>query len=668
MIEDWKERQFAYHTGAEHDMRRLAFHLVFLASLNWAGAMDLREVAAVLEARCLDCHDGEIREGGVNLEGLLATKDFRAKEQAKIWLKVERVVASGEMPPKKKKPLTAADRAAVTDWFTTAFVLKDGREHIGATPLRRLTRYELINTLEDLLHVSLKPPYVFSWEVPALLPSTLENLLPTDAPGESGFTNDAAQQAGTQPPLLKLNAAFEFALKTFAQSPDALEKVLGMKEVPADLPNAEARTILQRFTRRAWRGYPSADNEAVVWRAYLEKRKAAPPQAALLHAMRVALLSPAFVYRMEMVQNRPRPYLVNDRELANRLSYFLWASMPDAELVTKAERGELRRPDVLAEQVDRLLNSPKRLALAEDFAGQWLGFGALVEDRVFYRGESWTRGVYDEALFFFDELVKSDRPILDLIDSDWIYQSNYTGVRTGGGGHAFEAKYADIFAERRKRPGGIRERFYEPPRLIKIKSDQRGGLITSVGILRVTSAPERTNPIRRGVWMLDRLLGRQLHAPENIPALSQSERVNGKKLEDLADIMKAHTSKAICVSCHQHIDPLGLGLENYDPSGKWRTTYPNRRPVKSDGAFPNGAAFNTPRAMKQILLKDYRDPIVRNFTERLLAYAIGRKLEPHDRPAVDRICAALAADGYKMNTLIRGIVASPQFQQRQDIP
>ena len=323
---------------------------------------------------------------------------------------------------------------------------------------------------------------------------------------------------------------------------------------------------------------------------------------------------------------------------------------------------------VLAAQIDRMLNSPKRLALAEDFAGQWLGFADIVDNRVFYRNENWNRGVYDEVLFFFDELVKSDRPILDIIDSDWIYQSNYTGVRTAGGGHAFEAKYADIFDWRRQRPKGIRERFYEPPRLIRINSDKRGGVITSVGIMRVTSAPEKTNPIRRGVWLLDKMLGRQLHAPENIPALSQSERVNGKRLEDLADIMKAHTSKAICVSCHQHIDPLGLGLENFDPYGKWRTTYNNRRQVKSNGTFPNGQDFNTPRAMKGVLLNEYRAPIVKNFAERLLAYAIGRKLEPHDRPTIQRLCAALEADGYKMNTLIRGIIASPQLQQRQDTP
>ena len=650
-------------------MRRVLFHFVFLASLGWAGAAELREVAALMEARCLDCHDGETREGGVDLERLLAAKDVSAKANRKVWLQVDRVVAAGEMPPKKKKPLTAADKAVVTDWFTGTFVLKAGREQIGATPLRRLTRYELINTLEDLLHVNLKPAYVFSPEVPALLPSTLETLLPADAPGESGFTNDAAQQAGTQLPILKLSAAFEYALKRFAQDQTAREKLFGTKRLPDELPDAEARKILEQFTARAWRGYRNADNAAVVWRAYQRQRAArARPADALLHAMKIGLLSPAFVYRMETVRDEAAPYRVRAVELANRLSYFLWATMPDDELFALAESGKLLEEAVLAAQIDRMLNSPKRLALAEDFAGQWLGFADIVDNRVFYRNENWNRGVYDEVLFFFDELVKSDRPILDIIDSDWIYQSNYTGVRTAGGGHAFEAKYADIFDWRRQRPKGIRERFYEPPRLIRINSDQRGGVITSVGIMRVTSAPEKTNPIRRGVWLLDKMLGRQLHAPENIPALSQSERVNGKRLEDLADIMKAHTSKAICVSCHQHIDPLGLGLENFDPYGKWRTTYSNRRPVKSDGTFPNGQAFNTPRAMKGVLLSEYRAPIVKNFAERLLAYAIGRKLEPHDRPTVQRLCAALEADGYKMNTLIRGIIASPQFQQRQDTP
>ncbi|MFP6739028.1 MAG: DUF1592 domain-containing protein [Planctomycetota bacterium] len=369
-----------------------------------------------------------------------------------------------------------------------------------------------------------------------------------------------------------------------------------------------------------------------------------------------------------MVKDKPTPYRVDAYELASRLSYFLWASMPDAELFSLAADGRLLDETVLLAQVDRMLKSPRRISLSEDFAGQWLGFGELWTNKVFYRNERWNRGIYDELLFFFDELIKSDRSILEIVDSDWIYQSDYTGVRTAGKGHSFAMKHGDIFGSRRQNPPGIQEQFYKPPRLISIKSDQRGGLITSVGILRVTSAPEKTNPIRRGVWLLDRIIGRPMHAPENVPALSKSEKVDGKKLTDLADILKVHTSKAVCVSCHKHIDPLGLGLENFDPFGKWRTAYRNKRPVRSSGVFPSGETFETPGRMKEVLLGEYRQPIVKNIAGRMLAYALGRKLEPHDRPAVRRICDTLEQDGFKINTLVSAIARSRQFQCRQDQP
>ena len=382
--------------------------------------------------------------------------------------------------------------------------------------------------------------------------------------------------------------------------------------------------------------------------------------------MKTALLSPAFIYRMETIKDQDTPYDISDYELASRLSYFLWASMPDEELFTLAQSGQLRKESVLSGQIDRLLNSPKRLSLAEDFAGQWLGFSEIVSNRVFYRNQNWNRGVYDEVLFFFDELIRSDRSILEIIHSDWIYQSNYTGVRAGGSNSSLPSRYEDIFKWRRQRPEGIRERFYDPPRLIKIKNDQRGGIITSVGILRTTSAPEKTNPVRRGVWMLDKIIGRKMHAPENVPALSKSQKVDGKRLVDLADILKAHTSKAICTSCHKHIDPIGLGLESYDPYGKWRTSHKNKRPIKAFGQFPNGDQFQTPAQMKHILVNEYQKPIVKNIAERMLSYAIGRKINPHDRPAVERISAVLEENGFRMSTLIRGIISSPQFKSRQD--
>jgi hypothetical protein len=564
--------------------------------------------------------------------------------------------------------LTAEQKAQVGGWYRAFYVFRDGREHIGRSSLRRLSRYELINTLEELLHVSLKQPYVYSPEFPAFQPSTLETILPPDAPGESGFYNDAEQLAGTRPPILKYSEAFDYALRIFAQSAEAREKIFGFKGASPALGEAEADRILKGFLQRAWRGYRNPESEEIVLRAYRDTREREPPVASLLHAMKTGLLSPAFVYRIEATRDKASPYPVGAYELACRLSYFLWASMPDAELFSLAADDRLLDEKVLLAQVDRMLKSPRRISLSEDFAGQWLGFRELWTNKVFYRNERWSRGIYDEVLFFFDELVKSDRSILEIVDSDWIYQSDYTGVRSSGKRHAFDAKHGDIFASRRNNPPGIQEQFYKPPYLLKIKSDQRGGLITTVGIMRVTSAPEKTNPIRRGVWLLDRIIGRSMHAPENVPALSKSEKVDGKKLTDLADILKVHTSKAICVSCHKHIDPLGLGLENFDPFGKWRTSYRNKRPVRSSGVFPNGDTFETPRRMKQILVEEYRAPIVKNIAGRMFAYALGRKLEPHDRPALRRICDTLEQEGFKINTLIADIIRSKQFQCRQDQP
>ena len=594
--------------------------LFFVAGLSCFSADKLQPVLGLIEDRCLDCHDSETRKGGIDLSELTPEADLGAEITQTLWLRVERVVRMGEMPPAKKKPLTAEQKESLQTWFGEAFVLKDGREHIGATPLRRLSRYELVNTLEDLLFISLDRPYVFSPEFPALLPSTIESILPPDVPGESGFFNDAEQLSSGKPPILRLTQAYDYALQMFSQTPSARERIFGFADVPADLPLAKAEAVLQRFMLRAFRGYRNDANETLVLQAYQSKRVSAPAEEALLHAMKTVLLSPAFLYRMETVRGKVRPYNVSEFELS------------------------------------------------EDFAGQWLGFRELWHNQAFYRNEAWNRGVYDELLFFFDELVKSDRSVLELIDSDWVYQSNYAGVRTSGDGHAFESRYDDIFAVRRKRPPGIQERFYDPPRMLKVNSQQRGGVITTVGIMRLTSAPEKTNPIRRGVWMLDKIIGRKMHAPENIPALSQSETVNGKKLDNLADILKAHTSKAVCVSCHKHIDPIGLGLEQFGPYGKWRDQYNNKRPIKAEGTFPGGASFTTPKEMKRVLLGEYKAEIVRNIVEQTLAYALGRKLEPYDRPTVEQICMSLEANDFKMNTLIEQIVLSKPFRQRQDEP
>lgn len=233
--------------------------------------------------------------------------------------------------------------------------------------------------------------------------------------------------------------------------------------------------------------------------------------------------------------------------------------------------------------------------------------------------------------------------------------------------HRFPAQYADIFSSRRSRAGLKVERFYDPPRLYKSDSPRVGGMLTAAGIMRLTSAPKRTSPIRRGVWLLERIIGEKMHPPENIPPLAESEKkLSGSGESGPAAILKLHTARASCRACHKHIDPLGLGLENFSPQGNWRTSYADKSAIVSKGKLPNGRDFSSPKQLKRELLTFYKERITDNIVRQMLAYAIGRKLEPHDRVTIEKIKRSLAENNYRMGVLLEQIIFSRQFRFRQD--
>ncbi|MEC9094287.1 MAG: DUF1588 domain-containing protein, partial [Planctomycetota bacterium] len=358
---------------------------------------------------------------------------------------------------------------------------------------------------------------------------------------------------------------------------------------------------------------------------------------------------------------------VQSKEMAVRLLYFLWSSGPDLDLWQAALDGKLKTDEQIVQQVHRMLNSKKRISLSENFAAQWLGFDELRTNKIYYRGENWTRGVYDELLFGFDELIRCDRSILEIVDSDWAFLRN---PKFGGSQVRpvkRQGKFIDIFEDRRIRTGLKVERFYAPPQLYEVKNERFGGFLTSTGILQLTSAPNRTNPIRRGIWVLEKLVGETLHPPENIPPLAESlKRIPKGSPRNPREVLKLHTAQPSCQSCHQHIDPLGLGLEHFSPTGEWRTVYPDQSPITSQGQLPNGRSFQNPQELKNELLAFYQESIVDNVVRRLLAYAIGRKIFPHDRPAIERIKKELRKSRYSMLTLIEQVVLSKQFRMRQD--
>jgi hypothetical protein len=638
-----------------------------------AFATSFTAVAEVIEARCMSCHDSDTREGGIDLTPLLQKSNASYGKYTKLWIKLENMVARGEMPPKDEGPLKPAERETIEQWFHESFVLREGRSHIGRTPLRRLTRDEFENTLEDVLSIKLKAPYRDAIADRIEL-SKIESIVPSDIPGESGFDNDAHRMEKLKPPLNELANAVHYALAEFSKDPVAKEAVLGRAEIPTDASADEIQLIISKFLLRAYRGKRErlqeyTDAYYTLYQKHVQGSKNS--NVSLRHVFEMILLSPEFLYRFEESKNLGTPYPITGVELATRLSYFLWSTTPDEELLQLGQDGSLLEDDVLKKQIARMLNSPKRLSLSENFAGQWLGFDDLLSNSEYLLNERWNRETYDEVLFFFDELIKSDRSFLEMVQSDWIYKRSSVLRARRHGYQPIDPKtvknlYADVLSSRQSKSQDRHAR-YDPPVLVITKNDKEGGIITSAAIMRLTASKSRTSPIRRGVWVLSTIIGKTLEPPPNVPSLEKArEALNLKENPSVAEVIKQHVSKSECVSCHKAIDPLGLGLENFAPTGGWRTHYPDKAPVESAGVMPNGKTFKTPREMKLLLLELYKDDIAKNFVEQMLAYALGRKLEPFDRVSLVQMVRKVKEDGYKINKVIEQIVLSKQFRCRQD--
>ncbi|MDE0734785.1 MAG: DUF1592 domain-containing protein [Pirellulaceae bacterium] len=651
-----------------------AILLVF--AIEWpprqAASMQATDATGVIAARCMSCHDRDTREGGIDLTPLLQ-KRSASEGNAKLWIKVERMVSRGEMPPRDEGPLTPGEKAAITQSFHESFVLRQGKPHIGATPLRRLTRYELEKTLEDVLSIRLKSPYRDTITGRIDL-SKIESTVPSDIPGPSGFDNDAHRMQSLKPPLKEIAEAVHYALEQFNSDAEAMQSVLGRPDIPNAVTGPEAREMITRFVSRAYRGNQErVQASALVFYELYDKhhRISKDSSESLRHVFEMILVSPDFLYRLEESKNLDTPYPVTGLELATRLSYFLWSTNPDAELRRLAQDGSLLQDNVLKSQVARMLNSPKRLSLSERFAGQWLGFDDLLSNREYFMDERWNRETYDEALFFFDELIKSDRSFLEMVQSDWIYKRasalksrrhGYVAIDPG----SVKNVYADVLSTRQSKSQDSRAK-YDPPVLVETKNDREGGIITSAAIMRLTASKTRTSPIRRGVWILSTVIGKSLEPPPNVPSLEEARvALDLKRNPSVAELIKQHVSRAECVSCHKAIDPLGLGLENFAPNGRWRTQYPDKAPVVSAGVMPNGKTFSTPREMKVLLLELYKEDIANNFVNKMLAYALGRKVEPFDRVSLKPILRKVKEDGYQIDTVIEQIVLSRQFRCRQD--
>ena len=402
-----------------------------------------------------------------------------------------------------------------------------------------------------------------------------------------------------------------------------------------------ARKILANFAAKAWRR-PVTDAELsrLVRFVDLAAQEGDSFESGIQLAVKAVLVSSRFLFRIERDQGAARA--LNGYELASRLSYFLWASMPDDALFAAAGDGSLLTPAGLSAHIRRMLADPKVNALATNFAGQWLELRNL--DSVSpdpKRFPEWDADLREamrrETLLFFSTLLTEDRGILDIIDGKFTFVNERL------------AKHYGI-------PNITGRKFQR----VDLDGERRSGVLTQASVLTVTSYPTRTSPVQRGLWVLGNFLATPPPPPPaNVPELDEAK--TGAEMS-LRQQMERHRADPNCAVCHTEMDGLGFGLENYDAVGAWRS-HDGKFPVDSAGTLPGGRSFTNPMELKTIL-RAGAEAFTQCLTEKMLTYALGRGLEPGDRPVVRAIAKKVESEGHKLSTLIREIALSPPFQQR----
>jgi len=595
---------------------------------------------------CLKCHSGDDAERGVQLDKYRTAA--AVSEDRATWRKVLSMLHARKMPPKDSRRPKDEEYDAVSAWLEAALgpAGRTGPPDPGRVTIRRLNRAEYTNTIRDLLGIEFNAAADF----------------PSD---DVGYGFDNIGDVLTLPPLLMekyLAAAEQIAAKAIvankpgdrpADYPESHRRIFLLTPPGKSSPDASAEQMLRRLATRAYRR-PISDQELARLLKLVAAARAQGDgfEASLQLALQAILVSPHFLFRVELdaEANGVGPIrALNEYELASRLSYFLWSSMPDDELFDLAAGGKLR--DNLDRQVRRMLGDPKSKALIENFAGQWLQLRNLelaAPDKSQFPAfdDDLRRAMRTESEMFFETIVREDRSVLELLDADFTFVNARLARHYG-----LEGVEGDQFRRVSLSAGGS-----------QVAVQARGGVLTQAAMLTVTSNPTRTSPVKRGKWVLENILGTPPPAPPpNVPMLRDDAKAMAAGT--LRQRMEQHRKDPNCAVCHKEMDALGFALENFDAVGAWRTK-DGAFPIDATAQLPDGRSFNGPRELKSVL-RGSKEQFARCLAEKLLTYAIGRGVEPYDRPAVDGIVNAAKSGDYKFSTLVLGIVHSDPFQKRR---
>jgi hypothetical protein len=615
----------------------------------------LTEIRPLLKTYCFECHSTTKRKAGLDLEQIDTAS--AALDLGELWDQVGERVRAEEMPPAKAKQPSEEERKQLLAWVKHVAdsrvdydkLSKEQLEQALAAPpmSRRLNRVEYNNTLRDLFGVDFRAG----------------DLLPSEGGGGEGFDNAGATLFITPVLLEKYLEAAELVLGTLfptagdkirVTTPDELARLETARRailiaVPGSntTPRDAARKVLEAFVPRAFRR-PATSQEIDRYLAIFEKanqRGDSYDQSVKL-ALKGVLISPSFLFLIETPAEKKGVYRLDHYEVASHLSYFLWSSMPDEKLLVSAAQGKLHDEAVLREQVRRMMQDPRARGLADGFASQWLGTRPLgktirPDARTFPEfDDELAAAMRDETVLFFDAIVRENRSVLELIDADFTFVNERL---------ATHYKIDGVKGSQMRR--------------IKLADPARGGVLGHAGILTVTSFPHRTSPVLRGRWILEELLGAEIPPPPpDVPVLNEGRKGKPQTMT-IRQQLEKHRAKTECASCHTRMDPLGFGLENFDPLGRWRTEQ-GGQPVDSTGVLPTGEEFSGPAELKKLLLEKRRPEFLRNLSRKALGYALGREVKRPDMVVVRDCVQSLETNGFRASSLLEGVVLSYPFSHR----
>ena len=659
--------------------------------------LSFAESKALLREHCYRCHGGEKTKGNVDLKRLSTEADFRARLE--LSSQIADALQFHNMPPDDEPQLKEGPHRELTNYFQK-LVDETLASSSAASPvtMRRLNRYEYNNAVRDLLQLKGDiyplPEKVIRESKPYYNPAS-GHFPRTVTAGNRTLGKNIIEKpilTGVVPFAMDLQAEHGFNNRgaELSVSPILLESFLSLSQSLVNSPEFDDYTKLyDSFFAR-----PSASSREVLIHAaaerlgpFLERAFRRPLEPAVLdryvnyferslertgsfeRSMKAVtagvLASPRFLFVGEHADDQNNTAPLSPYELATRLSFFLWSTLPDDRLLSLARSGSLLETNTLRSEVARLLESPRSQALSLDFARQWLRLDQLITavpdfdrfERYYSRigCEQWKFGLQTmlEPLLLFESIVVEDRSVMLLIDSNYSYRTD-----------EMQSWYSDELPFDDKQNRDRFNTFSQAFRRRNLSTRREGGVITSTAVLTMTSSPLRTSPINRGAWVASVIFNQPPPPPPDVvPEIEADDDAIESQGMTLRQRLVQHQSNKSCASCHSKIDPMGFALENYDAIGRWRDNYRSGLPIDASGELFGEARFTDIVGLKDAILKN-PEWFMRGFSEHLLAYALGRKLEVTDKPAIDRILRkAMAARG-QFSTIVTEIVTSYPFRYK----